>query len=73
MKKIGGKRLFTLLAMGTPDGGARTARKDYLVSKKSLPLSGQNAFRILDVNGYLKYRCTGKMVTELSAAVRLWV
>ena len=66
MKKIGGKRLFTLLA-GTPIMGKDCIAK-IIWLKEERPEVYQNAYRILDVNGYLKFRCTGKMVTELSGA-----
>ncbi|NLI52811.1 MAG: hypothetical protein GX417_00645 [Clostridiales bacterium] len=66
MKKIGGKRLFTLLA-GTPIMGKDCIAK-IIWLKEERPEVYRNAFRILDVNGYLKFRCTGKMVTELSGA-----
>jgi len=66
MKKVGGKRVFTLLA-GTPIMGKDCIAK-IIWLKEERPEIYRNAFRILDVNGYLKYRCTGKMVTELSGA-----
>ncbi len=66
MKKIGGKRLFTLLA-GTPIMGKDCIAK-IIWLKEERPQIYQDAHRILDVNGYLKFRCTGKMVTELSGA-----
>ena len=66
MRKIGGKRLFTLLA-GTPIMGKDCIAK-IIWLKEERPEIYQNAHRILDVNGYLKFRCTGKMVTELSGA-----
>lgn len=66
MKKVGGKRVFTLLA-GTPIMGKDCIAK-IIWLKEERPEIYQSAFRILDVNGYLKYRCTGKMVTELSGA-----
>ena len=66
MKKIGGKRLFTLLA-GTPIMGKDCIAK-IIWLKEERPNIYQNAHRILDVNGYLKFRCTGRMVTELSGA-----
>ena len=66
MKKIGGKRLFTMLA-GTPIMGKDCIAK-IIWLKEERPEVYQSADRILDVNGYLKYRCTGKMVTELSGA-----
>ncbi len=66
MKKIGGKRLFTLLA-GTPIMGKDCIAK-IIWLKEERPQIYEQAHRILDVNGYLKFRCTGKMVTELSGA-----
>ena len=36
--------------------------------KEERPEIYSNTYKILDVNGYLKYKCTGKMVTELSGA-----
>lgn len=66
MRKVGGKKLFTLLA-GTPIMGKDCIAK-IIWLKEERPAVYQNAYRILDVNGYLKFRCTGKMVTELSGA-----
>lgn len=66
MNKLGGKRIFTMLA-GTPIMGKDCIAK-IIWLKQERPEVYQNAFRILDVNGYLKFRCTGKMVTELSGA-----
>jgi xylulokinase len=66
MNKIGGKALFTLLA-GTPIMGKDCIAK-IIWLKEERPEVYKNAYRILDVNGYLKFRCTGKMVTELSGA-----
>lgn len=66
MKRIGGKRLFTLLA-GTPIMGKDCIAKIAWL-KEERPAVYQNAYRILDVNGYLKLRCTGRMVAELSGA-----
>lgn len=66
MKKVGGKRVFTLLA-GTPIMGKDCIAK-IIWLKEERPDVYNNADRILDVNGYLKFRCTGKMVTELSGA-----
>lgn len=66
MRKIGGKRLFTLLA-GTPIMGKDCIAK-IIWLKEERPEIYKSAYRILDVNGYLKFRCTGKMVTELSGA-----
>jgi len=66
MKKVGGKKLFTMLA-GTPIMG-----KDCIAEitwlKEERPDIYEKTHLILDVNGYLKYKCTGRMVTELSGA-----
>ena len=66
MKKVGGKKIFTALA-GTPIMG-----KDCIAEitwlKEERPEIYEKTHLILDVNGYLKYKCTGKMVTELSGA-----
>jgi xylulokinase len=66
MKKVGGKGVFTMLA-GTPIMGKDCIAK-IIWLKEERPDVYNNAYRILDVNGYLKFRCTGKMVTELSGA-----
>ena len=66
MRKLGGKRVFTLAA-GTPIMGKDCIAK-IIWLKEERPEIYRNAYRILDVNGYLKYRCTGKMVTEMSGA-----
>lgn len=66
MKKVGGKKIFTMLS-GTPIMG-----KDCIAEitwlKEERPEIYEKTHLILDVNGYLKYKCTGKMVTELSGA-----
>lgn len=66
MKKVGGKKIFTALA-GTPIMG-----KDCIAEitwlKEERPEIYEKTHLILDVNGYLKFKCTGKMVTELSGA-----
>jgi len=66
MKKLGGKRLFTLVA-GTPIMGKDCIAKIAWL-KEERPEIYEKTHRILDVNGYLKFRCTGRMVTELSGA-----
>ena len=66
MNKIGGKKIFSLVA-GTPIMGKDCIAKiDWLKEEK--PEIYKNTNLILDVNGYLKYKCTDKMVTELSGA-----
>lgn len=66
MKKLGGKKLFSMVA-GTPIMGKDCIPK-IIWLKEERPEIYSNTYKILDVNGYLKYRCTGKMVTELSGA-----
>lgn len=66
MRKVGGKFLFTLLS-GTPIMGKDCIAKIVWL-KEERPDVYQKTKLILDVNGYLKFRCTGKMVTELSGA-----
>lgn len=66
MKRLGGKRLFTLLS-GTPIMGKDVVSKIIWVKEK-LPEVYKNTKYFLDVNGYLKYKCTGEMVAELSGA-----
>ena len=66
MKKLGGKKVFTLLA-GTPIMGKDCIAKIVWL-KEERPDIYKKTHLILDVNGYLKYKCTGKMVTELSGA-----
>ena len=66
MKKVGGKKLFTLFA-GTPIMGKDCIAKITWI-KEERPDIYEKTHLILDVNGYLKFRCTGKMVTELSGA-----
>ena len=66
MKKLGGKKLFTLAA-GTPIMGKDCIAKIVWL-KEERPEIYKKTHKILDVNGYLKYRLTGRMVTELSGA-----
>ena len=66
MKKLGGKKVFSAVA-GTPIMGKDCIPKIVWL-KEEKPEIYEKTFRILDVNGYLKYKCTGKMVTELSGA-----
>ena len=66
MKKAGNKKMFKLLA------GTEIMGKDCIAKiiwlKEEMPDVYDNAKHILDVNGYLKFKCTGEMVTELSGA-----
>ncbi|NCA66612.1 MAG: hypothetical protein EOM87_00960 [Clostridia bacterium] len=66
MKKLGGKRLFTLIA-GTPIMGKDCIAK-IIWLKEERPDVYNHTHCILDVNGYLKYKCTGEKVFELSGA-----
>lgn len=66
MRKLGGKKLFSLVA-GTPIMGKDCIAK-IIWLKEERPEIYEKTHLILDVNGYLKYKCTGKMVTELSGA-----
>lgn len=66
MKKLGGKRLFTLLA-GTPIMGKDVIAK-LIWLKEERPDIYKRTKYFLDVNGFLKFKCTGKMVAELSGA-----
>ena len=52
---------------GTPIMGKDCIAK-IIWLKEERPEIYQNTHLILDVNGYLKYKCTKKMVTELSGA-----
>lgn len=66
MRRVGGKRLFTLLS-GTPIMGKDCIAKITWLKEERPEIYAKTKL-ILDVNGYLKFRCTGKMVTELSGA-----
>ena len=56
MKKLGGKKLFTLFA-GTPIMGKDCIPKIVWL-KEERPDIFKKTYKILDVNGYLKYKCT---------------
>lgn len=66
MKKLGGKAIFTLVA-GTPIMGKDVIAKLIWVKEERPDIYNRTKY-FLDVNGYLKYRCTGEMVAELSGA-----
>lgn len=66
MKKLGGKKLFTMIA-GTPIMGKDVIAKLIWLKEERLEIYN-NTKCFLDVNGFLKYKCTGKMVAELSGA-----
>lgn len=66
MKKFGGKSIFKAIV------GIEITGKDVIPKllwlKNKEPEIWNNSYKILDVNGYLKYKCTGKMVAEWSGA-----
>ena len=66
MKKLGGKRIFKKLI------GVEITGKDVIPKlrwlKENMPDIYNKADNILDVNGYLKYKATGKKVFEWSGA-----
>ncbi|MDR3185847.1 MAG: FGGY-family carbohydrate kinase [Christensenellaceae bacterium] len=66
MKRLGGKKIFTLLS-GTPIMGKDVIAKIIWI-KEERPEIYKATKYFLDVNGYLKYKCTGRMVSELSGA-----
>lgn len=66
MKKLGGKTIFKLVA-GTPIMGKDVVAKIAWIKEKR-PEIYQKTKYFLDVNGFLKMKCTGKMVAELSGA-----
>ena len=66
MKKVGGKKMFSIFA-GTPIMGKDCIAKITWLEEERPELYDKTKY-ILDVNGYLKFKCTGKMVAELSGA-----
>ena len=66
MNKVGGKKIFTLFS-GTPIMGKDVLAK-VIWLKEERPDIWEKTYKILDVNGWMKYKCTGKMVTEISGA-----
>ena len=66
MRKLGGKRLFTLVA-GTPIMGKDVVAK-LIWLKEERPDVYNSTKYFLDVNGFLKFKCTGEMVAEYSGA-----
>lgn len=66
MRKLGGKRLFTMLS-GTPIMGKDVIAKLIWLKEERPDIYSRTKY-FLDVNGYLKYKCTGRMVAELSGA-----
>ncbi|MDR2090363.1 MAG: FGGY-family carbohydrate kinase [Clostridiales bacterium] len=66
MKKLGGKTIFSLVS-GTPIMGKDVAAKIQWIKEERPDIYNHTRY-FLDVNGYLKYKCTGKIVAELSGA-----
>ncbi len=66
MKRFLGKPVFKKIT------GVELSGKDVIPKllwlKEQLPEVYKNTYRFLDVNGFLKYKCTGKMVAEWSGA-----
>lgn len=66
MRKIGGKSIFKTIA------GVEITGKDVVPKllwlKENQPDVFNNTYKFLDVNGYLKFKCTDKMVAEWSGA-----
>ena len=66
MGKVGGEKLFKLFT-GTPIMGKDVLAK-VIWLKEERPDIWEKTYKILDVNGWMKYKCTGVMVTEISGA-----
>jgi xylulokinase len=66
MRKFGGKAIFKTI-VGTEITGKDVIPK-LLWLKEKHPEIWNNTYKVLDVNGYLKYKCTDKMVAEWSGA-----
>ncbi len=66
MKKLGGKKIFTLVA-GTPIMGKDVVAK-LIWLKEEMPNVYNDTKYFLDVNGFLKFKCTGVPVAEYSGA-----
>ena len=66
MKKLGGKTIFTMVA-GTPIMGKDVIAK-LIWLKEERPDVYNHTKYFLDVNGFMKYKCTGEMVAELTGA-----
>ena len=66
MNRLGGKKLFTML-VGTPIMGKDCIAKMAWVRDEKPEIFAKTKY-FLDVNGWLKFKCTGKMYAELSGA-----
>ena len=66
MKRLGGKAIFKLIVGVEITGKDVIPKLLWLKDKK--PEIWNQTHKVLDVNGYLKYKSTGKMVVEWSGA-----
>lgn len=66
MKKFGGKKIFKAIVGVEITGKDVIPKLLWLKNKK--PEIWNQTHKILDVNGYLKFKCTDKMVAEWSGA-----
>ena len=66
MRKLGGKNIFKAIV------GIEITGKDVIPKliwlKETMPEMYNNTYKFLDVNGYLKFKCTGRPVAEWSGA-----
>lgn len=66
MNRFGGKKLIKLII------GVELMGKDVIPKmiwlRENRPEIYNNTYKFLDVNGYLRYKCTGRMLTEWSGA-----
>lgn len=66
MKRLGGEKLFTMI-VGTPIMGKDCVAKMAWVKEERPEIYAKTKY-FLDVNGFLKLKCTGEMFAELSGA-----
>ncbi len=66
MKKLGGQKVFTMI-VGTPIMGKDCVAKMAWVKEERPEIYAKTKY-FLDVNGWLKFKCTGEMYAELSGA-----
>lgn len=66
MRQLGGKKFFSMIA-GTPIMGKDVIAKIRWLQEERPDVYNETKY-FLDVNGFLKYKCTGEMVAELSGA-----
>lgn len=66
MKRLGGEKIFTTI-VGTPIMGKDCVAKMAWVKEERPDIYKQTKY-FLDVNGWLKFKCTGEMYAELSGA-----